>query len=81
MSDIPGMKEHHRMRFATNDGMAVMILESEYGNVHVREKAIMGDGRASWFLRHIAGTLDDAVTYCREHYLSALADAKENKDA
>lgn len=66
------MKEYFPHRFQNADGMAVMILESEYGNFHVREKAVMGDGRASWFMRAILGTLAEAVEYCANHFYTPV---------
>lgn len=62
------MKEHCMHRFTSEDGLSVTIHETDYGNFQVRERALMGNGKASWFLREISKCLDDAVKYCQLYY-------------
>ena len=62
------MKEHFMNRFTNDDGVAVTIHETDYGNFQVRERALMGNGRASWFMREISKCLDDAVQYCQLYF-------------
>ena len=62
------VKEHHANRFTNDDSLAVTIHETEYGNYQIRERALMGNGNAAWFFRHIVTSLEEAVTYCQLYY-------------
>jgi hypothetical protein len=64
------MREHCRFKFFTKgDGLSVTIVENDAGDFCVREKILLEGGPAQWLLRLTAKSLDEAVGYCRSHYL------------